>query len=378
MTTGVVSGSVAPGFERVRAAFEANFRLRDELGAAFAVYREGEQVVDLWGGTADRAGGRPWREDSLQLIFSGTKGLVATCVLVLLDRGMLTLEDPVARYWPEFAAAGKSDVRVRDLVAHTARLPAIEQEVSVDEILDDRRIASLLAAQPQNADPRAAGCYHPLTFGWLVGELVRRADGRSIGRFFAEEIAEPLGLELWIGLPARCADRVTTIEPSPAGAEDLDPLARQIGANPPIWEPEVFAFNRRDLHACEMPAVNGIGTARSVARLYGCLAVGGMLDGVRVVSADAVELGRQPLSVRREPLGDVDVAFGVGFRLPTSAGEYGPVEQAFGHTGAGGSVHGAWPEHGIGFSYAMNRMSSDANDVRGAALLDALAASIER
>ena len=229
-----VNGYVAPGFERVRAAFEANFRLRDELGAAFAVYRDGEPVVDLWGGTAERATGRPWQEDSLQLIFSGTKGLVATCVLILLDRGALALDDPVARHWPEFAAAGKADVRVRDLVAHTARLPGLEQEVSVDEILDDRRMAALLAAQAQSDDPRAAGCYHPLTFGWLVGELVRRTDGRSVGRFFAEEVAQPLGLELWIGLPGEHASRVTTIEPDPAvQADDPDPLSRQIWANPP-------------------------------------------------------------------------------------------------------------------------------------------------
>ena len=374
-----ISGRVAPGFESVRAAFEANFRVRGELGAAFAAYRDGEPVVDLWGGTADRASERPWKEDSLQLIFSGTKGLVATCVLVLLDRGVLALDDPVAKHWPEFAAAGKEDVRVRDLVAHTARLPALQQQVSVDEILDDRRMAALLAAQPQSDDPRAAACYHALTFGWLVGELIRRADGRSVGRFFADEVAAPLALELWIGLPGRHASRVTTIEPSPAPAvEDTDPLSRQVWANPPIWEPDVFGFNRPDLHACEMPAVNGIGTARALARLYGCLAIGGALADVRIVSADAIELGQQPLSVRREPVGDVETAFGVGFRLPTSAGEYGPVERAFGHTGAGGSVHGAWPDHGIGFSYAMNRMSNDANDVRAASLLDALATSVER
>ena len=241
-----------------------------------------------------RAGGR-WEEDSLQLIFSGTKGLVATCVLVLLDRGVLALDDPVAKHWPEFAAAGKEDVRVRDLVAHTARLPALEQQVTVDEILDDRRMAALLAAQPQSDDPRAAGCYHALTFGWLVGELIRRADGRSVGRFFADEVAAPLELELWIGLPDRHASRVTTIEPSPAPAvEDTDPLSRQIWANPPIWEPDVFGFNRPDLHACEMPAVNGIGTARAVARLYGCLAIGGALEDVRIVSADAIELGQTP------------------------------------------------------------------------------------
>ena len=339
----------------------------------------GELVVDLWGGLADRASARPWRGDSLQLVFSGTKGLVATCVLLLVERGALDLDEPVGTYWPEFSAAGKEAVRVADLVSHRARLPALERPVAVEEALDDRRMAALLAGQAPNADPRAASAYHPITFGWLVGELVRRVDGRSVGRFFREEVAQPLGLELWIGLPADLEPRVTTIEPLPAvGADEGDALERAVWANPPLWEPDAFAFNRRDVHACELPAVNAIGTARSLARLYGCLAQGGTLDGVRLLAPETIELGRHVLSARRDELGGVDVAFGSASGCPPRAREYGPVDGGFGHTGAGGSVHGAWPDRRVGFSYAMNRMLARDVDGRAPALLAALAAATDR
>ena len=182
-------GYVAPGYEPVREAFERNFAERGELGAAFAAFRNGEPVVDLWGGIADRASGRPWREDTLQLIYSGTKGLVALCVLMLIDRGKLRLDDPVNRHWPEF---GKPEILVRHIVSHTARLPGIDTPITVADLHDDRRMAAILAAQAPNPDPRAALCYHALTYGWLCGELVRRVDGRSVGRFFAEEVAGPL------------------------------------------------------------------------------------------------------------------------------------------------------------------------------------------
>src|SRR3954447_8168956 len=192
-----IGGFVAPGFEPVREAFERNFSERGELGAAFAAVRDGEPVVDLWGGVADRASGRPWREDTIVTIFSGTKGFVAACMLLLIQRGQLELDAPVARYWPEFAQAGKAHVRVRDVVAHTVRLPYVATPVTWQEATDDVRMAELLAAQPQNTDPRAAYSYHALTFGWLCGELLRRVDGRSIGRFLADEVTGPLGLDVW-------------------------------------------------------------------------------------------------------------------------------------------------------------------------------------
>src|SRR5262249_47251393 len=159
-------------------------------------------VVDLWGGIADSVTGRQWQEDTMQVVFSGAKGCTAVCVAILLDRGLLELGAPVADYWPEVAAAGKQNVSVREVVSHTARLPVLEAPVSWLDAMDGRAMAELLAEQPQNADPRAIDVYHALTFGWLCGELVRRVDGRTIGRFFAEEVASPLRLELWLGLPA--------------------------------------------------------------------------------------------------------------------------------------------------------------------------------
>ena len=204
-----VHGFVAAGFDVVAEEFERNFAERGELGAAFAAVRDGEPVVDLWGGVADRAAGRAWREDTLQVIFSGTKGLVAVCVLIAIERGLLELEAPVARYWPEF---GKEDIRVRDVVSHTARLPGIDEPVGIDQFADAALMTRLLERQAPSEDPRASLCYHAFTYGWLCGELIRRVDGRPIGRFFAEEVAAPLELELWIGLPDEYETRVSTIE----------------------------------------------------------------------------------------------------------------------------------------------------------------------
>jgi CubicO group peptidase (beta-lactamase class C family) len=370
---------VASGFEGVAEAFEQNFAARDELGAAFSAVRDGETIVDLYGGLADRASGRPWTHDTLQLIFSGTKGLVAVCVLLLLERGQLGLDAPVARYWPEF---GKESVRVRDVVSHTARLPGIDTEVGYDEYTDVARMTAILAAQPQSEDPRAASCYHALTYGWLCGELVRRAAGRSVGRFFAEEVAGPLGLELWIGLPQEQEARVSTLElhesfPTQpqyqAERSAEDPLTRSIWGNPPAFAREDFPWNRRDYRAAEIPGANAVGTARSVARLYACLARGGELDGIRLLSEGTVRLGRTELSRGWDQVMDRPLAFGVGFQLQTEAAPFGPPGDGFGHGGAGGSIHGAWPGPRVGFSYAMNMMRDDEQeDGRAQALLRAL------
>jgi CubicO group peptidase (beta-lactamase class C family) len=371
-------GYAAPAFEGVTAEFARNFAEREEVGAAFAAVRDGETVVDLYGGLADRAAGRPWTNDTLQLIFSGTKGLVAVCMLLLLEGGGLDLDASVARYWPEF---GKESVRVRDVVSHTARLPGIDVPIGLDAYPDFARMVGLLAAQEQSDDPRAAFCYHALTYGWLCGELVRRVDGRSIGRFFADEVAEPLGLELWIGLPEEREPRVSTLELNEgwptrphhtARRQAEDGLTRSIWGNPPTFDREAFPWNRRDYHAAEIPGANAIGTARSVARLYACLARGGELDGVRLLSEESVRLGRTELSRGRELVVDSPQAFGVGFQLQTEELPFGPPEDGFGHGGAGGSSHGAWPGLRVGFSYAMNGMRDDDRDDRAQSLLNAL------
>lgn len=377
----MISGYVVPGYEGVRAAFEENFALRGELGAAFAVFRGSEPVVDLWGGLADRASGRPWAEDTLQLFYSGTKGMVAICLLMLIERGKLRLDDPVCRHWPEF---GKPEILVRDIVSHTARLSGVDTPVTVEDLIDDRRMAGILAGQARSTDPRTAISYHALTYGWLCGELIRRIDGRSVGRFFAEEVAGPLGAEVWIGLPEAEEARVTTLElapewgqasASPEDAFEADPLLKSVWGNPVLFDRQSLFWNERRVHAAEIPGASGIGTMRGVARIYGCLAAG----GAPLLREETVRLGRTMLSSGYDALNDLHWRFGVGFQLPSESiyfGPSGPEGDGFGHGGAGGSHHGAWPSLGIGYSYAMNQMRDSARpDPRAEALLEALHAA---
>jgi CubicO group peptidase (beta-lactamase class C family) len=315
--------------------------------------------------------------------------MTATCVLLLVGRGQLDLDDPVCAYWPEFAAHDKEGVLIRHAVSHLAGVPGLETPVSVEEATDDLRMAELVAAQAAIASPGETLCYHALTFGWLCGELVRRVDGQSVGRFFAEEIASPLGLEAWIGLPEREEPRVAVVERAEGfgvgeTADDAAPkLVRDdvgwsIWANPPRFADDVLAANLRRWRAAEVPASNGVATARSLARLYGCLARGGEIDGVRLLAPEAVELGRRRLSEGRDPYLDAPLAFGLGYMLQSdgydpAASALGPPADAFGHPGAGGSVHGAWPTLRTGFSYATNLVQNlGSSDARGASLLGAL------
>lgn len=380
----MIDGFVAPGFEPVAEAFAESFEVRGEVGAAFAATRDGRPVVDLWGGLADRDAGSPWREQTLQPIFSGTKGLTALCVAILVERERLALEAPVSAYWPEFAVNGKDAITVAEVLSHRARLPGVRTAVDEVDVLDPRRMADLLARQAPEADPRAAFVYHPLTWGWLCGELVRRVDGRSLGRFFAEEVAGPLGLELWIGLPPELEPRVAVLVYAagwgthPAARPDAfpgDALWASIWANPPWFWPHWRPWNLPAWHAAEIPAANAIGTARSIARLYGALACGGELDGTRVISAAALAQAVAPLATGLDPFAEDPTAirFAAGFRLQGAQRALGPPEEAFGHGGTGGSVHGAWPRERVGFSYAMNELRDDTSpDERSRALLAAL------
>lgn len=379
-----MNGYVSPGFEKVAVEFERNFSERGEVGAAFAACLDGETVVDLWGGLADAGSSpQPWQRDTLQLIFSGTKGLVATCALMLIDRGLLALDDPVCKHWLEFAAASKEHVTVAEIFSHRARLPGVREPLQEGDLTDDVRLAEMLASQAQEIDPRAAAAYHGLTYGWLCGELIRRVDGRSVGRFFAEEIARPLDLELWIGLPEAYEPRVSTLLYAPDWPDDPDHSAQDYAAdpflvcvevNPPVLMEGRMPWNTRAFHAAEIPAVNAIGSARSIARLYCCLARGGELDGVRLMGPATIELGRRELSRFVDAFSGEPLAYGTGFELQTERMEMGQPACAFGHSGAGGSVHGAWPQQRLGFSYAMNEMrpGSPAGDPRSKSLLDEL------
>ncbi len=374
----LTEGDIAAGFEAVADAFERNFAERGDVGAAFAAYVGQRKVVDLWGGVADRQGNTPWRADTLAVLFSGTKGLVAACLLVLIDRGELDLDSPVAAYWPEFGQRGKGATLVRHVVSHTAGVPGLETPVEYRDVLSHEYVCRLLEQQEPFWPPGTVICYHALTYGWLCSELVRRVDGRTAGRFFRDEIARPLSLDAWIGLPDDLEPRVATVclgsgwDGVARDSAEQDPRARAVYRNPErFFEP--LPANTREARVAEVPAANGIATARAVARMYTCLAQDGELDGVRLMSAKSVQLGRTCLARGDDPFLKSPLAFGVGFGLQTAERPFGPPLDAFGHGGAGGSIHGAWPSLGVGFSYVMNELRDEQEpDPRGQALLAAL------
>jgi len=375
-----VHGFVAPGFEGVREAFARNFVLHGEVGAACCVYRHGAPVVDIHAGLADRATGRPWTDDTLQLVFSATKGVTATCVLKLVERGQLDLDAPVARYWPEFAANGKADIPVRWLLSHRAGLAAIEGSFTLDEALSWEPVAAALAAQAPLWEPGTRHGYHLRSYGWLLGELIRRVDGRTAGRFLAEEIAAPLGLDFWIGLPESAEPRVSTIvppDPPPPEMQEVmaklfapDTIAGRAFTGPSNLFHYDDVWNRRALHAAELPSSNGIGSARALARLYAALV--GEVDGVRLLRPETVAAACTTQSDGGDAVLYLPTRFGLGFMLSPALCPSAP-PTAFGHPGAGGSLALGDPARGVGFAYVMNRMSlATAGDPRADGLVAAL------
>ncbi|MGD9913279.1 MAG: serine hydrolase domain-containing protein [Rhizobiaceae bacterium] len=373
-------GFVAPGYEAVAEEFERNFSQRGDVGAGFAANLQGHPVVDIWGGTA--APGKAWQQDTLMPVFSCTKGLVAACMLKLIEEGRLDLHAPVTRYWPEFGQNGKERVLMRHLLSHRAGLPGIFEPLTPADIPDWEKMERLLAAQPLAQDPNAFHAYHAITIGWLAGAVLRRIDGRTLGKFFADEFAAPLGLETWIGLPQSEEHRVGTLEIGPgfgpwdAGQTDWqksDKVLKSVWGNPPLFPMEGdLAWNSRAYHAAEIGGAGAITTARSVARYYACMAMGGEIDGVRVLKPETIRLGRSELSRFLDPYIIERMAFGVMWAIQTPQRRFGRPADAFGHSGAGGSIHGAWPSHGVGFSYTMNQMRVDPEDARSRYLLERL------
>ncbi len=374
------SGFVAPGYEQVWDAFADNLRTGQETGGAFAAMVEGELVVDVCGGTTDRTGGDPWKADTMGTVFSGSKGLVATCILQLVERGELRLDDPVCRYWPEFAANSKRGVLVRHVMSHQAGLPGLRAPVNHGDITDAERMASLLAEQELFWPPGSRLCYHPLTYGWLCGEIVRRVSGLTIGAFFNSQIAQPIGLDVWIGLPADLESRVATcflderweglaLDGIAADIDDRD--VADIWFNPDLFPPDL-PWNAPDWRAAEIPGAGAVGTARAMASHYGALASGGVYEGRQILSPTTIEIGQEPLANGIDPCEGQEFKFGVGWLLQTSQHILGPPNRAFGHSGAGGSQHGAWPDERVGFSYVTNRLRDDEDDDRAPRLLRTL------
>ena len=274
--TAEIGGWVAPGFEAVRDAFARNFEDHGDIGASYALYVEGQQVVDLWGGVRDVATGETYDEDTLQLVFSTTKGATAACANLLAQRGLLDIDAPVVEYWPEFGQAGKEQIPVRWLLTHQAGLPTIDARLTLDEALAWEPVIHALEAQAPFWEPGTAHGYHAVTYGYLVGEVVRRIDGRSLGSFFHDEFAEPLGLEFWIGLPEEFEPRVAPLINDAGGEEgSLAAVVQEtLGADALITRAlslnGAFDLNRgansRAFHAAEIPAANGITNGRSLAR----------------------------------------------------------------------------------------------------------------
>ncbi len=387
----VIEGTVAPGFEKVHDAFAASFADKPDMGGAVAVRHHGRTVVDLWGGVADERTHRPWEDSTPSVIFSCTKGLVAILAARLVQEGRLDYEGRVTDYWPEFGVAGKSEVRVGDLLAHRSGLSAPREPFSVDDITDWGRVVSQLAAQEPLWEPGTGYAYHAITHGWLAGEVIRRVTGRSVGEYFAELIARPLHADAWIGLPAGLHDRVAHMQ---VGATLAELTRQQAAARTPgttDWSlqamtlggalaPELITptegFNSPAVQSAEIPGAGGIATARSLAAIWSATVE--TTDGVRLLDSATVQ---EATRVRTEgaPVWDVPgpwPRWGAGFQLDSEARRYlGP--SGFGHDGAGGQCAFADPEYGVGFAFLTNQMEA-IEDFRATRIVDALREALDR
>ncbi|MER6630027.1 serine hydrolase domain-containing protein [Streptomyces sp. NPDC000987] len=380
-----VNGTVAEGFEPVREAFVRNFEVLGERGAAVAVYRGGHKVVDLWCGTKDVDGTEPWQRGTAQIVRSATKGVVAAALLLLHQRGELDLDAPVGEYWPQYKAAGKERTRVWHLLAHRAGVPVLDRPLTPARALDPVAAAEAVAAQAPVWEPGTDHGYHAQTYGWLTGELVRRVTGREIGDWIADEIAGPVGADLWLGLPpgetARVG-RVAQVDPpaDPAAALRIRPkrAVADAYADPDSLTRRAFAAitpqpdeNDPAYRAAVLPASNGIATADGLARVYASL-IGEVDGGTRLFTPETAELAGAERSAGPDRVLVVSTRFGLGHMLH---GATSPLlsPASFGHPGRGGSLGFADPDAGVAFGYVTNGFRKSVTaDPRAQALLRAV------
>jgi len=373
-------GYVARGLEPVRDAFAANFeRTGDyaEVGAALCVYLRGEVVVDLWGGHADAARLRPWTADTLVNVWSTTKAATAVAVARCVDAGLIAYDQPVADVWPEFAQAGKGAITVAQVMSHQAGLPGFVEPTSLDDLYDWDIVTGRLAAQAPVFEPGTMSSYHAATYGFLAGEIVRRASGRTVGALLREDVFGSLAADFHIGLPAseddRVAEMIAADNPVVVPLDQL-PLPVRLGLSNPAQDPA--RVNTPAWRAAELPALNGHASARGVARLCAALAEGGTLDGVRVLSPDALAQMTAIVSDRDDLLFGANPQWGMGV-LHNLIGIYGPNPRTFGHSGWGGSYGCADPDARIAIGYVLNHMGPDLmGDPRGKGLADAVYACL--
>ena len=360
-----IEGHVAAGFEPVRDIF-AEFWEDIEVGARCCALHQGEIVGDIWGGCKSPEMTTLWQSDTLINVYSTTKGMASLAIAILFDEGLIDYDEKVVAYWPEFGAEGKQDVTVGQLLSHQAGLCGVEMKLEVADLYDFDKMVNLLAAQKPLWEPGTAVGYHAITWGYFPGELVRRITGKTLGQYFREKVAEPLGADFYIGLPdsemSRCG---TLIGPNRARKKprmteapkmsDLYPISLQNPSIAPYRDASSDVWRR-----AEIAAANGQANARGIARIYAALANGGLLNGTKIISPEAIAESR-----KLEVDGEMDLVVGVpvrrarGFMLNIE-GAYGPFNDSFGHGGAGGSSGFADPHNNVGFGYAMNQMQADA------------------
>ena len=382
--TALVSGTVAPRFDAVGEAFRQAFSGHERMGAALSVRVGGEPVVDLHGGVRDVRTGELWLADTLNVVFSCTKGLAALLAARLVQQGRLDYHAPVSDYWPEFAQAGKHKVLVRHVLGHRSGLSAPVRDFTTDDILDWQTVTTALAEQAPLWAPGYAYAYHAITQGWLVGEIIRRVTGMSPGAYFAEQVAEPLGVDAWIGLPSAQEHRVAHLTVGPTLQTLVDTLAAARvpgvvdwpdramtlgGALPPALVSEHGGFNDPRLHAAEFPAAGGIATARALATIWSSTVVAEqgvrLLDDTTLDEALRVQSDGHPFFSAPPPW----PRWGMGFQLDSAARRY-LTGSSFGHDGAGGQVAFADPVHDVGFAFVTNVLEAD--DPRATSIIDAL------
>jgi CubicO group peptidase (beta-lactamase class C family) len=371
-----ISGLCPPRFDAVRRAFEANFAEGLELGARFAFAIAGEIVVDLIGGWADRAQIRPFAADTLTSVFSTTKAIVAFMIARLVDQVKLSYGQRVAEIWPEFAANAKAFVTVEQAMAHQAGLPGFAEPMAPSDWFDSTLICGKLAAMAPMWRPGEASGYHPVTFGYLAGEIFRRVDGRSMGRALREDIAGPLGLDLWIGLPGTEHDRCADMRRPPAlpNLGEINDFKRLAFLTP--WA-SPGGRSLADWRRAEIPSVTGHATAPALARLMGALANGGRLDGAQLLKPETIAAAAALRNRGRDLVLPYDLAWGAGLLRNEGLNIYGPGQETFGHSGWGGSCAFADPERGVSGAYVMNRQSAELiSDARAKRLIDAAYAGL--
>jgi len=371
-----IEGYATSGLEAVKEAFAANFaRTGDyqEVGASLCVYRQGQPVIDLWGGHADKARTRRWNADTLVNVWSTTKLAAAVCVALLVDRNLISYDQPVAKIWPEFAQAGKGRVTIAQVMSHQAGLPGFAEPTTLDDLYDWELVCGRLAAQALAFEPGAANSYHAATYGFLAGEIVRRASGKTLGALFRDEVARPLRADFYIGLPVSEEGRVAELLPPKSpfdfGDREMAPSAVMALTNP---EQDPARPNSRRWRAAELPALNGQASARGVARLAAMLAGGGALEGVRVLSEPTIRAMSAIVCDRTDQMLGFNPQWGMGV-IHNLIGAYGANPRTYGHSGWGGSFGCADPDGDIAIGYVVNQMGSElVGDPRGAGLAAAL------